>query len=413
MKIGIVTTWFERGAAYVSKQFENILSKEYEVFIYARGGESYAIGNPNWDKPNVWWGKRKISPIHATYIDKSDFLQWIRKSGVEVIIFNEQHWFIPLLWCKRMNIKTLAYIDYYTKETVPLFDVYDGVICNTMRHYSAFKWHKHAIYLPWGTNIDLFKPMNGGLVKDGIVCYFHSAGMNAYRKGTDLFIRAYLKSNQKGKMIIHTQRDLKQQFPDLATDIDNLIKAKKLDLITGTIAAPGLYYRGDVYVYPSRLDGIGLTIAESLSSGLLCIVPNCGPMNEFVTSQCGYTVKVERYFEREDGYYWPMCEINVDQLAEIMNFLDENLNLVREMKLEARKHAEKNLSQEINFSKLNDIVRSIKFELLSNQTKNAILKYNKKGLGKFENAIMFFYPLLELARKVYKGYISYNRRLVE
>lgn len=53
MKIGIVTTWFERGAAYVSRQFMDILKSTDEVFIYARGGEAYAQGNPTWDLPNV------------------------------------------------------------------------------------------------------------------------------------------------------------------------------------------------------------------------------------------------------------------------------------------------------------------------------------------------------------------------
>ena len=57
-KIGIVTTWFERGAAYVSKQFKETLEKEYEVFIYARGGEDIAMNNPDWDHRNITFGKR-------------------------------------------------------------------------------------------------------------------------------------------------------------------------------------------------------------------------------------------------------------------------------------------------------------------------------------------------------------------
>ena len=76
MKIGIVTTWFERGAAYVSKQFMDVLQKTDEVFIYARGGEKYAIGNPLWDLPNVWWGKRSeamLRTVERSYIYKKRF----------------------------------------------------------------------------------------------------------------------------------------------------------------------------------------------------------------------------------------------------------------------------------------------------------------------------------------------------
>ena len=63
MNIGIVTTWFERGAAYVSKQFEESLEINNNVFIYARGGEKYAIGDPIWDKDNVTWSKKTLDPL--------------------------------------------------------------------------------------------------------------------------------------------------------------------------------------------------------------------------------------------------------------------------------------------------------------------------------------------------------------
>ena len=70
MNIGIVTVWFERGAAYVSRQFEEILAEKHRVFIYARGGEMYAKGDPNWDHANVTWGKRINSPFVGTVIHK-------------------------------------------------------------------------------------------------------------------------------------------------------------------------------------------------------------------------------------------------------------------------------------------------------------------------------------------------------
>ena len=52
--IGIVTTWFERGAAYVSRAYRDALDSAFEVQIYARGGERCAPGDPRWDGPEVW-----------------------------------------------------------------------------------------------------------------------------------------------------------------------------------------------------------------------------------------------------------------------------------------------------------------------------------------------------------------------
>lgn len=45
MNIGIVRTWFERGAAYVSRQYMEVLAERHNIFIYARGGESFAKKN--------------------------------------------------------------------------------------------------------------------------------------------------------------------------------------------------------------------------------------------------------------------------------------------------------------------------------------------------------------------------------
>ena len=43
MNIGIVTTWFERGGAYVSRQYRDLLKNDFNVFIYARGGEQSRV----------------------------------------------------------------------------------------------------------------------------------------------------------------------------------------------------------------------------------------------------------------------------------------------------------------------------------------------------------------------------------
>src|SRR5690554_5307929 len=105
MNFGIVTTWFERGAAYVSKQFEDVLSIDNNVFIYARGGEAYAKGDPKWDKPNVTWGKRSLL-FGPTQINIKHLQKWIKANSIEVLLFNEQHEWAPVIDCSRMDVIT-------------------------------------------------------------------------------------------------------------------------------------------------------------------------------------------------------------------------------------------------------------------------------------------------------------------
>jgi 1,2-diacylglycerol 3-alpha-glucosyltransferase len=368
MNIGIVTTWFERGAAYVSKQIENTLSKEHQVYIYARGGEKYEKGNPNWDKENVTWGKRTAFS-GPTSINHNDFLKWLKNKNIKIVIFNEQHDWGILSICHNLNIKIGSYIDYYKKETVRFFASYDFLICNTKRHYSVFDWHPQCLYIPWGTDIELFKPREK---ESAEFTFFHSAGFNPLRKGTDILLKAAYEIKDKPiKTIIHTQKDLLSFFPNLRNVIIDLKKSNRLQIINMTVTAPGLYHLGDVYVYPSRLEGIGLTIAEAISCGLPVIVTDEQPMNEFIGSQyAGTTIKVKEKSYRNDGYYWPQAIADVQDLKNKMLSLYEKRDEYS-FKKKAREYAIKHLDWEVNSYPLNEQLQNLKL-LDSSFKKNAI-----------------------------------------
>ncbi len=399
MNIGIVTTWFERGAAYVSKQFEEILEQDYNVFIYARA-EEYAIGDPNWDKKNVTWGKNIDSPFAGKVIDKKDFKKWINKNEINLILFNEQHWFQPLVWCKEWNIKTVAYIDYYTERTVHLFEVYDMLICNTERHFSVFNWHEGAVYLPWGTNTDLYKPKhnNEKLVNENEVTFFHSCGWNIERKGTRILLEAFQESTKAKKLIIHTQSQIKDE--SALTLIEKLKTENRLEIITGTVSAPGLFHMGDVYVYPTILEGIGLTIAEALSSGLATVVPDNGPMNEFVQDEVnGRLIKIEKCYARNDGYYWPKCIPDKNNLVEIIDDLAENKEEVIKMKTKARELAIKDLTFHKNAQILNQRMEKVKFKPVRDKVVTDINSFDNYGLKKMNKYYMYFPTFFNFLRK--------------
>lgn len=108
---------------------------------------------------------------------------------------------------------------------------------------------------------------------------------DAFRKGSEL--------------IIHTQVGLDKAFLgwrngcSAIQSIRSVANRCSLVILENTVPAPGLYYMGDVYVYPSRLEGISLTVVEAISSGMPVIVPNDGPMNEFLPATGSYVPRVK------------------------------------------------------------------------------------------------------------------------
>jgi glycosyltransferase involved in cell wall biosynthesis len=297
MNIAIITTWFPAGGGYVSKAYQQILEQEHNVFIYARGGKVMK-GDPDWDHPNVTW-----APWHENHIRVNHFIKWLKKKKIDIAFFNEQRYWKPVLSAKKAGVCIGAYIDYYTQETVPAFEIYDFLIYNTKRHYSVFNWHPHAYYVPWCTDIKKFKPKEK-TQHNNVTTFIVSAGWQPMkrldRRGSLLVLKALTKVKGNCKLLLYSQVD-KNNF---AKPWREWINDSRIELRTGTYD-PFPYNEADVYLYPSRLDGIGLTLPEAISSGLAAITTDNGLMNEFVQDNVnGFLVKVDKYLGCYDGYYW-------------------------------------------------------------------------------------------------------------
>ena len=72
MNIGFVSTWLERGAAYVTRTYMRLLEDRHSLFVYARGGEYI---DRNLDSSDVTYGLR----LKGTEIDWHHFSNWIQK----------------------------------------------------------------------------------------------------------------------------------------------------------------------------------------------------------------------------------------------------------------------------------------------------------------------------------------------
>lgn len=377
MNIGFVSTWFERGAAYVTKQYLELLKDNFEVFVYARGGEHYGKNQSEWDLPYVTWSPKLLgSNINFNHIQR-----WIKKNNIDILFFNEQREVdvVYKIIKKFPEIKVGTYIDYYKENTVKEFNLYDFLICNTKRHYSVFKKHPQCYYVPWGTDVDLFNKQKESLEE---LVFFHSAGMSL-RKGTELVIEAFIEGKiyTEAKLIIHIQGNIQERFGYTIDELNNY----NIDVIEKTVTAPGLYHKGDIYVYPTKLDGLGLTIYEALSSGMAVITTDHPPMNEVINEYVGCLVDVELLRSRSDGYYWPLSIVNKKSLIESMKFMVDNPTKVDEMKKRARKVAEEKWNWKDRKSEVVDIftntkviVRNPDKELLNNQP---LLEKIKRKIG--------------------------------
>ena len=320
------------------------------------------------------------------------------------MIFNEQRYYYPVELCRRLEIITVLYVDYYTKDGYKLLYGFDALICNTKRHYNVFKNHRQAIYIPWGTSKESY-PFSE---KDRPFDFFHSAGMNPVRKGTDVYIKALThlaRDNYKFRALIHTQVDILKFFPELRDSLKILQEGGLLKIVHATVTAPGLYNQAFSYIYPSRLDGIGLTVPEALMSGCYVLTSNEEPMSEFIKKDDnGSLIDIDNRASRSDNYYWDMVEPSPASLTIQMKgllSLDKTDRL--DIAVRCRSYAMQYLDWNTNAAALPDQIKNLKRIKIEDHLLSA--------WEKADGAIPYYRKLSRFYSAVYKFLFFVKRRV--
>jgi len=145
-------------------------------------------------------------------------------------------------------------------------------------------------------------------------------------------------------LLVHAQVGVDMLPPDVAQIV---ARNPRITYHVGTEPAPGLYHRGQILVFPSKLEGLGLPLLEGLASGLPAIATDAPPMNEFVLDGYnGLLVSVEQTVAREDDIAFPETLVSVSDLAAKMRALAGDPVLAAEMGANARRFAVEHLSME-------------------------------------------------------------------
>ena len=157
------------------------------------------------------------------------------------------------------------------------------------------------------------------------------------------------------KLVIHVQVPV-QQFINCT---DEELKKNNIEVIEKTVGPPGLYSKGDVYVYPAELDGLGLTLYEALACGIPVIGTDIPPINEVVDENVGRLIKVKEQKNRPDNYYWPTCVIDENSLYEQMKYFIDHKDELPQYKQRAREKALQEYDWKSKKDELNQIFASV------------------------------------------------------
>jgi 1,2-diacylglycerol 3-alpha-glucosyltransferase len=340
LNIGFISIWFERGQSYVTKMIRDAVSGRHETFVFARTGGVYekpmVETTGQWAVPNL-----TVWPHYEIPGDVID--RWIKDNRLDVVVFNEEYDWKLVKAVKQAGVKALTYLDYYKDDWRMNMGLYDAVLCSTKRTYQLVKDACHAHYIGWGVDTDLFRPP----VKEPEYTFFHNAGWLGinYRKMTPATIAAFdavSKVKPDLSLFVHSQTGL-DMLPPVVVDI--VKNNPRITYHVETLPAPGLYHKGKIMVFPTKLEGLGLPLFEGLSCGLPMITTNAPPMNEFVKDHHnGLLVDLAFRTTRDDNVAFPEEIVDMADLAVKMDRMADDEKMLKIMSVNARRYAEKELA---------------------------------------------------------------------
>jgi glycosyltransferase involved in cell wall biosynthesis/SAM-dependent methyltransferase len=136
--------------------------------------------------------------------------------------------------------------------------------------------------VPWSIPDPVRRDQN--VRRAGGVTFLVNAGLGGWhnRRGVDIALRAFAVVRQKiadACLVVKTIKPLARYVPS------NFVDVPGLEVIEGMVsraALRALHERADAVLYPSRWEGLGLSLLEALHAGVPVMATDGWPMNEFV-----------------------------------------------------------------------------------------------------------------------------------
>lgn len=343
LRIGFVTIWFERGQAYVTKTLRDALARRHETFVFARAGIVHETAKL---ETSGQWAVQNLT-THSTYdIPKETLISWARARALDVIVFNEEYDWALVRAVKAAGFTVVTYLDYYRADWEPHMRLYDVVLCSTQRTYELVRDVCRAVYIGWCVDTKVFRPQRR---LEPRATFFHNAGWLGinYRKMTPAAILAFDAAKRvlpHATLFVHAQVG-PEKLPPSTQRI--LARQTAITYHVETVPPPGLYHRGEIFLFPSKLEGLGLPLPEAMASGLPVIATDASPMNEFVRhGRTGLLVRVAERVTRHDAIAFPETLCDVGDLVARMVELGRDVERARAMGGAARAFAVRALSMD-------------------------------------------------------------------
>ena len=305
MRIGICAYWFNRGQGVVARQLRSALdSLGHETFVLARPTRAKNIRPSFVDRTGVW-DQPGITEASHYRIPAEEMVAWGLENELALALFDQNYEFEAIEALRASGVRTVGRFvwEQFSRADVEpakraLETIYSLTACEQERYASM------GISSPrvrWGIHPELLS--YGVVARDeaGARRFFYPAGFLSKRKPLAQLLKSFRRvPNAELALVVKGQVERSTELLEHAARRDPRVEVVLEDLPTDDHLR--LFASADVCVAPSRWEGLGLHLYESMALGLPVITNDNPPMNEVIRDgENGLLVKGRRRGRASSG----------------------------------------------------------------------------------------------------------------
>ena len=283
MRVGICAYWFNRGQGVVARQIRSALDElGHETFVLARPTRAKNIRPAFIDHSGVW-DQPNVTDATEYRIPAAELVEWGRDNALDVALFDQNYEFDSIAALRGSGVRTIGRFvwEQFAPDDVgdanrALDVVYSMTACEQERYASM------GIASPrvrWGIHPDLLAYAD--VPKRPELTFFYPAGFLSKRKPVAEILKAFRGLDRDdARLVIKGQVERELETIDRGARRDPRVEVVIEDLPTDQHLR--LFASAHVCVAPSRWEGLGLHLYESMALGLPVITNDNPPMNEVV-----------------------------------------------------------------------------------------------------------------------------------
>ena len=339
MRIGICAYWFNRGQGVVARQIRSALDGlGHETFVLARPTRAKNIRPAFVDHTGVW-DQPGVTDASAYRIPAEEMVAWGRENELDLALFDQNYEFEAITALRDAGVATagrFVWEQFSADDVEPakraLEVVYSLTECERER-YAAMGIDSPRVR--WGIHPELFqyareqmpdassasRPGASGSGAGRGLRFFYPAGFLSRRKPVAEVLKAFRKfDDPEARLVVKGQ---------VERELDTLERGAKRDprveVLLDDLPADEhlrLFAAADVCVAPSRWEGLGLHLYESMGLGLPVITNDAPPMNEVIRDgDNGLLIASRRRGRANSGI--PAAAMSVRRLAAALREVAE------------------------------------------------------------------------------------------